>query len=109
MRALVNWHMDHMDFVTCEIDGVPVVNAGSYRAESAAFDFTLSDVFVDFGYPPGPKGPAVSDGYWLMLAPPSRGSHTIHFTGQLTFSTAEGDPFDQVFGLEITYELTVGP
>ena len=60
-------------------------------------------------YPAGLTSPSVADGYWLMLNPLTPGSHTIHFTGGLTLSTAKGDPFDFDFRLDITYNLTVVP
>lgn len=44
----------------------------------------------------------------MVVAPLSAGSHTIQFTGALTLSVANGDPFDLDFRLEITYHLTVG-
>ena len=51
------------------------------------------------GIAAGTYGPAISDGYWLMLAPLSAGSHTVHFRG-----VAAGG-----FETEVTYNLTVAP
>ena|SRR2546427_3393345 len=47
-----------------------------------------------------------SDGYFVMLAPLSRGQHTIHFTSAFVF-TEEEDGFDFSFSLDITYRITV--
>jgi hypothetical protein len=47
-----------------------------------------------YGLPvPGIYGPSIQDGIYLMLAPLSKGQHTIHFTAG-TF-------------LDVTYHLTV--
>jgi hypothetical protein len=46
---------------------------------------------------------SVSDGYWIMLPPLSRGNHTIRFTGSFR-DPATGDLF---FGLDVTYDLLV--
>ena len=89
------------------IDGVPVIDPWQYRAESAAFSLVLSDVLADFGYPPGPRSPNVADGYWIMLRPLATGEHTIRFTSAASYSIADGDPFDQEFELDVTYNLTV--
>jgi hypothetical protein len=62
------------------IDGVEVQG---FRATSpGAFNVTLpvgNVPEVGFGAPTpaGTYGPHVSDGYWLMLSPPSSGEHTI--------------------------------
>ena len=59
------------------IDGVPVQSIRDYRAFSPGpFSITFPEGAV-FGLPAGTFFPNVSDGYWLMLAPLSRGEHTI--------------------------------
>ena len=57
--------------------------------------------FFGFDAPPGASSLALTQGYYLMLAPLSVGPHTLHFTG--TF----GEPFN--FTLDVTYNLTVAP
>jgi hypothetical protein len=49
----------------------------------------------------------VSDGYWVMLPPLSRGEHEIHFTGALCNLSAPptANPF---FAVDVTYSVTVG-
>ena len=60
------------------IDGVPVQNVRDYRASSAGpFSLTYPENSV-VGVPAGTYSPNVGDGYWLMLAPLSKGGHTIH-------------------------------
>jgi len=82
-----------------EVDGVPLQNLFSYRATSKLFDVTF-DPSLKFLDPcaTGSAQPAVSDGYWIMLAPLSVGTHTIHFH-------ATGTYFDG----EDTYTVTVVP
>jgi hypothetical protein len=91
---------DSMDSVTLKttIDGQPVANLSQQRVQSPALTITLPD---NPAAAKGPYTPNVSDGYWLLLAPLSAGSHTIYFKGEIT-----GGPF-QGFVVEVTYKLTV--
>jgi hypothetical protein len=84
------------------VDGVPVTNLRRYRAMSPVFTYTVpaTDNFyqffgLDFA---GSVYPAVSDGFWLMLAPLPPGRHTIKFGG--TFENRD-------FTLDVTYHLRV--
>lgn len=59
------------------IDGVPVNGLRSYRGISpGSFSMTLPEPSL-FGLPGGFYDPQVADGYFLLLAPLSVGSHTI--------------------------------
>jgi hypothetical protein len=110
MRQLLNDTFDNLDISSlgCEVDGVPINNIKSYRAQSAAYamDFPAGCASVTGAlglsnrpgggvpYEVGMHYPNVSDGYWIMLAPLSKGTHTIHiFWGDY---------------LDVTYHLTVG-
>lgn len=106
-RATAEFFADHIvtTSLSCTIDGVALANLSSYRASSPEFSFTAPTPWI-FG-PTGGAGVSVADGYYLMVAPLSVGAHTIHFTGAFHFATAEGDPFDADFGLDMTYNLTV--
>ena len=68
---------DGSSVVEASIDGVPVNNARGYRAaDEGSFSIALpADNVV--GIPAGTYSPQVVDGYWLLLAPLSAGSHTI--------------------------------
>jgi hypothetical protein len=80
--------------LSATIDGRSVQNIASYRVQSPLFTFSAPADNVLFI--PGPvKGQSVSDGYWLLLAPLSRGEHEIHF---------EGNPG---FPINVTYILTI--
>jgi hypothetical protein len=113
LRSCATFFQNHAYNMTCTIDGKPVRNVDSYRVQSPLFTYgplPENNVLLNSGYPAavaGATSPSVSDGVFLMVAPLSRGCHTIHFTGALTLSTANGDPFDFDFRLDITYHLTV--
>ena len=112
------WEMVHANLATatnmaCEIDGAPVEGLSNlfttpYRAESPVFSYWLppeDNLYqfygVDFW---GTTFPVVSDGVYLMLAPLSRGQHTIHFGGDLM--SPANIPY---FTLDITCHITVDP
>jgi hypothetical protein len=109
--------IDHVSGVSCMVDGQAVQNIVHYRAQSPEFTWgplpsnnvvaVSSGDFAD--YTNGLTSPSVADGYYLMLQPLADGSHTIHFTGAINLSVANGDPFDFSFQLDITYNLTVAP
>jgi len=86
------------------VDGVAVSNLANYRVESPQFSFTAPEPWI-FSPAPGGEGTAVADGYFVMLAPFYGGTHTIHLTGLIHFSIAEGDPFDGDFSLDVTYNV----
>ena len=88
--------LDHPLVVAATVDGKPVQNATSFRA--ATRPFLILNVPADSltGCPAGSSGVALSDGYYVMLKPLSRGDHIIKFQGAV-----EG------FSLDITYKLTV--
>jgi hypothetical protein len=53
--------------------------------------------------------PAVSDGYWLMLAPLPVGRHTIEFGGTLPWGFDEEGNVISTFTIAITYTIDVVP
>jgi len=83
-----------------ELDGHDIVSDHNYRpftVESPNFPLVALDGNAA-GIPPG-RGFSVSRGVWLLLAPLSRGEHTLHFEGA----------FPNVpFAASATYELRVG-
>jgi len=102
--------IDHAVDLSCEIDGVAVQNLPAFRAQSPLFTWgplPENNVFQDpVNFPAGTTSPSVSDGYFVMVAPLSRGSHTMHFKGSVVFTQAQ-DGFDFIFSLDITYHLMV--
>jgi hypothetical protein len=104
-RASAEFLANHINDPFCTVDGVAVRNMSSYRISSPQFSFTAPTPWI-FG-DTGGSGTAVSDGYFLMLAPLSAGQHTIHYGGSFHFAVAEGDPFDFDGTVDTTYHLTV--
>ena len=90
------------------IDGKPVTNLHRQRVASPLFQFgplPQDNILQLFGYaaPAGATSPSVSDGYFAMLKPLSRGVHTLHFGGSLDLSSIGGPLFTQ----DIRYTITV--
>ena len=94
-RDCANGFIDGISFLEVILDGEKVTMLRNHRAESPAFNVTLPEGNL-FGLDPGVYGPAVSDGYWVMLKPLKPGKHELSFQG-----TASG------FHLEVTYHLEV--
>jgi hypothetical protein len=102
--------------ISCEIDGVPVNDLGQYRHQSPAAPLILSEDNM-LGLPPGPRGMIVDDGYYLILAPLSVGTHTIHWKSTVDIiplwnpqwgETQPPPPYEERTQ-EVTYNITVVP
>lgn len=111
LRACAKGLIDHAVDLSCKIDGVAVQNLAAFRVQSPLFTWgPLPENNVLQGpplnLPAGTTSPSVSDGYFVMVAPLSMGSHTIHFKGSVVFTQAQ-DGFDFTFSLDITYHLMV--
>ncbi len=105
-QGLVDFTRSYIDAVTVrelKLDGRDVrsFRVQTTEAEAGAPMYTMPEdgVFVQWGVQPGVY-PFFSDGYWVMLAPLSRGEHTLALHG-----IAEGEGW--VFETEVTYNLTV--
>src|SRR5262249_37479866 len=94
-------YIDPVNVLEVEVDGVALRNLFTYRVRSGLFSFLGDPSLAAPGvFDPcitGLPQPGVSDGYWIMLAPLSAGTHTIHFKGGIS----------SVFATEMTYHLTV--
>jgi hypothetical protein len=88
--------------VAADVDGVTLQGLTSYRAVSPPFDFRAVKG-NPYGIPEGPTH-AAADGFWIILTPLSRGTHTIHFTGTVPFPELKFTFFS-----DQTYHLTVQP
>jgi len=103
-RSVIGPFIDNAFDLSCTIDGVAAQNLEAYRtatADGAEYLITMPENNIWGFLPAGTYGPTVDDGIYLMLAPLSRGQHTIHLTSASTGS-ALGD-----FALDVTYYLTV--
>jgi hypothetical protein len=101
LRASANDFADLMTDLTVTIDGKPVRNLKRYRAESPLYTIGPLEADNVAGADEGTVADAVTDGYWILLAPLSSGEHEIKFSG-----TADASP-DFIFKLDITYKVTV--
>lgn len=106
-REAAEWFADHIVEASCSVDGKAVRRIERYRVQSPQFSFTAPTPWI-FGATGG-EGTAVADGYYVMLAPLSKGSHTVHIKGLFRFSEADGDPFTAEIPLDVTYHLNVAP
>ena len=107
-RETAEWIADHIVSVSCSVDGKPVKNIERYRVQSPQFSFTAPDPWI-FSPAPGGEGTAVSDGYFVMLPPLSKGNHTVHFAGSFHFAAGELGPDPVDFSLDVTYHINVTP
>jgi hypothetical protein len=77
LRAAAAANTEAADVLVVIIDDVPVQDVRGYRASSPEpFSITYPENSVT-GVPAGTYSPQVADGYWLMLRPLKKGSHTI--------------------------------
>jgi hypothetical protein len=102
LRAITAAEMDGVTNLAMQVDGENIPDVKErFRMQSPAFGFTLpADNFLTaIGEGPFEAGtyfPGVDDGYYVMVAPPSIGHHSIHFHG------AAG-----VDVLDVTYHINV--
>lgn len=101
------WFTHHVEDLSCSIDGILVTNLTDYLTDSPPFALEVSDVLSHAGVEPGRKGPAVSDGFWIMLAPLAVGRHTIQLSGSIRCSQEAGDPLDLFSSWATTYQVSV--
>ena len=95
-RACAKSIVDGAANLAVTVDGTSIQNVANYRFSSPNFHF-VSPPNSFSGVPAG-AGESVGDGYYLMLVPFSKGSHTIHFTGSFPAFA---------FTIDTTYQLTV--
>ena len=102
LTGFARFLIDLVDDPAVEVDGVALENVTAYRGASGVITFT-GDPSLTSTFDPcitGSQQVGASDGYFVMLAPLSRGTHTVHFSARI-------DEFG--FGLDVTYVLQVGP
>lgn len=86
------------------VDGKRVKHVTRYRFQSPYFSYNLPQPNI-LGASEA-EGKSVSDGYWVMLAPLSSGSHTVTFRGRNVSDPLNPDN-TQTFASDVTYNLTV--
>lgn len=106
LKVLVSESLNAVTVVRCEVDGVAIQGLdppdSRYRvATEKTFSYNIPEdnIFSLFGFNFGAQtvSGAVAEGYYIMLAPLSKGSHTVHYFAS----------FDFGFELDVTYHLTV--
>ncbi len=112
LRDCARFFQDHASDMFAEIDGIAVRNLRPYRVVSRTSTYgpLPADNVLVSSFPAAVEGATsefVSDGVFLMLDPLPEGSHELHWGGNVTFSTADGDPFDFRFEQDITYHIVV--
>jgi hypothetical protein len=101
--AIANGFAEFITDLSFSVDGKSIQNVGDFRVTSPQFTFTAPSPWI-FGATGG-TGTATGVGYFVMLAPLSVGTHTIHYTGAFKFSDAPED----YIGVDMTYHITVRP
>jgi hypothetical protein len=91
---------DLIDSLSVTIDGAAVPDLFAHREVSPTFHFVAAPN-NPIGDPAGDSGVAEADGYWLMLAPMSAGTHVIHSTGGVS-------SFGVTFDVTTTFTVTGG-
>jgi hypothetical protein len=99
--AIANAFADYMTDLSFTVDGKSIANIDDFRVTSPQFDFSAPSPWI-FGATGG-TGTATGVGYFVMLAPLSVGTHTIHYTGAFKFSEAPED----YIAVDMTYHVTV--
>jgi hypothetical protein len=85
LTEFIVWFNSIVTDLSVTIDGSPVSNLESYAVISPLFYFTGHPSLVScdptFSDPcvTGEEQPAVNGGYYLMLKPLSKGTHTVHY------------------------------
>jgi hypothetical protein len=99
--AGAQYFIDNSTITKVTIDGKRVKHLEAYRAAAPGLFPVSDELLLDFGLSPGVHMVS-SDGYWLMLAPLSRGDHVI----EVEVGAFEGE--EGAFNLKITYNISVG-
>jgi hypothetical protein len=103
LRAQLDPLVEGADLLEVTLDGKP---AGPVRRlTSGVFSVTLPEDNL-FGIPAGIYGPAVADGFWVMLPPLAAGSHELRFRAHAVVGPPAFDP-GTVIEQETTYHLNV--
>lgn len=92
------------DLATSASPDVRVADLYAYRAQSQPGGYVQqippgSVLTQLLGIPPGPRSPAVADGYWIFLKPLPAGRYVIHFQST--------DRVSDTKIIDVTYNLTV--
>ena len=102
LRAYAAANTEAADVLEVSIDGVPLQNVHGYRASSPKpFSLTYPENSV-VGVPAGNYYPQVADGYWLMIAPLSKGTHDIRLHVRAPGTIFGLIEYEVVLNIEVT-------
>lgn len=95
------------------IDGTAVKDLEKYRVRSSVFDLQFPEDNI-YGVKAGATR-SVTDGYWLMVKPLSRGSHVIHFMASALIPKGPAEEIakrlmkynENIFRTEVIYDLSI--
>jgi hypothetical protein len=104
MRAASKAFIDKVTQLSATVDGI-AINLNNSRVQSEVFEITLpkDNLFAPFCTDIATGGvfsPAVDDGFYVLLNPPSVGNHTVHFHAKNA---------SQKFEEDVTYNISVKP
>ena len=94
-----------VDTLSASFDGTAIPDLGRFLTKITQFKYLLPpepNIYTCGGASgvTGPISPAYAAGYYVMLAPPAKGAHTLHFAG--TSPATNG-----VLMVDVTYHFTV--
>ncbi|MEI2696319.1 MAG: hypothetical protein V9E90_14720 [Saprospiraceae bacterium] len=92
--------IDMAENLAVELDGKSIGGLEQFRVPTNLFTF-IGDPDLSTCVDPcilGTKQDAVSDGYWILLKPLSKGSHLLHFHGEIQ---------EYEFVVDVTYQVSV--
>lgn len=102
LRNCAREDQNKVTYLRVTIDGVNIQNLTKYRTDSPLFNFTTPEKGLFDLKSVSTQG--VSDGYFVMLKPPSPGSHELIFSGVYGDPTVAGS---QILIEKATYHLTI--
>ncbi len=105
--------MDLVVDIRLEIDGEFVYNLRELRFSSGIFDLSFPEQNI-YDVMPG-RTKSVTDGFWIMLRPLSKGSHVVRFSGRALIPDGPAaeianryiDYKDHLFETKASYELFI--
>jgi hypothetical protein len=108
LQTYVKTQMDGATGMSATMDGAEIPNVASYRTQITKFSYTLGpepNFYTCLGETganavTGPVPTSYAAGFYLLLAPPAVGAHTLHFTGNSPASMP-------AYSVDVTYNFTV--
>jgi len=100
LRSCAKSDQDKVNSLRLIVDGVSLSNVSKYRVASPLFNLTLPEN-NNLGLDPQVTQ-AVSDGYWIILEPLTKGNHTIISTGAIIDPTGVSS-----FVSDVTWQINI--